>query len=149
MKKLIILLLSLSFMPLLPLSALAADKQIFLPIADALNTPEAKEKLSGKVKYYFGNQSHPHIKKTLREDVSNKKTNAFGKADNEACNRAFLSALLAFENRAIEMNANAVVNMISFYKKQPYSSKTQFECRVGSLMVGVALKGKLVQVAGK
>ncbi|MCL1886769.1 MAG: excinuclease ATPase subunit [Betaproteobacteria bacterium] len=149
MKKLIILVLSLSFMPLLSSSTFAADKQVFLPIADALNTPEAKEKLSGKVKFYFGNQPHPRVQKTFREDVSNKKTNAFAKQDNDVCNHAFLSAMLAFENRANEIGANAVINIVSFYTKQTYSSNAQFECRVGNLMAGVALKGKFVQITGK
>ena len=39
---------------------------------------------------------------------------------------------------------NAVINIRSFYKKNEMSSETKFECHVGLLMAGVALKGTVV-----
>jgi uncharacterized protein YbjQ (UPF0145 family) len=57
-----------------------------------------------------------------------------------------LSALLSLQNRAISEGGNAVINIRSFYKKNEISDKTKFECRVGVLMAGVALKGRVVSL---
>jgi hypothetical protein len=44
------------------------------------------------------------------------------------------------------LGANAVVNIISYYRKVPMSSDTQYECHAGTLMAGVALKGDFVKI---
>lgn len=65
------------------LAAQARDTTLRLSIADALNTPEAQSKLDGSVKFYFGDQKTPKVLQTLGSDVSNRKTNAFNKSDEE------------------------------------------------------------------
>lgn len=42
---------------------------------------------------------------------------------------------------------NAVVEVESYYKKQPFSSETQYECHVGAVIAGTALRGKVVKLA--
>ena len=128
-------------------SAQARDTKHLLPIAAALESKDAKQKLDGSVKFYFGPNQTPAVLKKFGSDVSNRKTNAFGKSDEEACNWAFLSAMIALEQRAKELGANAVVNIVSYYKKVEMSSATEFECHAGALIAGVALKGEFVQVA--
>lgn len=96
---------------------------------------------------FFGNQPTPPVITTLGSDVSNRKTNAFGKSDEKACNWAFLSAMVALEKRAQQLGANAVINIVSFYKKDVMSSATEFECHAGALIAGVALKGDFVKIA--
>lgn len=130
-------------------TAQARDTQLMLPIAAAMETADAQEKLGGAVKFYFADQKHPKVLAKLGTDVSNRKTNAFGKADETACNWAFLSALVALEQRAISLGANAVVNVVSYYKKNTYASPSEFECHAGAVMAGVALKGDFVKIADK
>lgn len=127
----------------------ARDTKLMLPIAAAMETPDTQEKLQGKVKFYFGDQKTPKVLTKLGSDFTNRKTNAFGKSDDVACNWAFLSALVQLEQKAIELGANAVVNVVSYYKKNASSSQTEYECHAGGLMAGVALKGDFVKVAGK
>lgn len=127
----------------------ANDRKHLLSIASGLENKDAQEKLDGSVKFFFGAQAHPAILTKLGTDVSNRKTNAFGKSDETACNWAFLSAMIALQGRAKQLGANAVVNIVSYYKKEVMSSATEFECHAGALMAGVALKGDFVKIADK
>jgi uncharacterized protein YbjQ (UPF0145 family) len=127
----------------------ARDTQYLLPIAAALETKDAQDKLDGSVKFFFSTQETPPVLAKLGTDVSNRKTNAFGKTDEKACNWAFLSAMVALEKRAQQLGANAVVNVVSYYKKTVMSSTTEFECHAGALIAGVALKGDFVKIAEK
>ena len=127
----------------------ARDTRHLLPIASGLENKDAQEKLDGSIKFFFGAQPHPAILTKLGTDVSNRKTNAFGKSDETACNWAFLSAMISLQNRAKQLGANAVVNIVSYYKKIVMSSETEFECHAGAIIAGVALKGDFVKLADK
>jgi uncharacterized protein YbjQ (UPF0145 family) len=126
--------------------AYARDTKHILPIAAAMATKDADEKLEGSVKFFFGKQEYPKVTTKLGTDVSNRKTNAFGKSDEKACNWAFLSAMIALERRAKQLGANAVVNIVSYYQRVEMSSTTEFECHAGALIAGVALKGDFVKI---
>lgn len=130
-------------------AAHARDDQNMYPIADALDTPAAKEKLDPNIKLYFGKQKHPKVEKKLGEWKTNKKTNAFNKSDKEACEWTFLSAVLELQERAQKEGGNAVVNIRSNYKNKETSSETEYMCGNGTLMSGVAFKGEVVKVGGK
>lgn len=131
------------------LPAQARDDRLMMPIDAAMHNPEAQGKLDGGIRYYFGDQKTPKVLKRLGTDSSNKKTNAFGKSDEKACQWAFLSAMLSLEQRARELGANAVIHIVSNYKKVEMSSETQYECHAGALMAGVALKGDFVRIVDK
>jgi hypothetical protein len=120
------------------------DVQTF-PLADVFGNAEYAQRLEG-VKFFFGDQAHPAIDKSFGEFMSNKKTNAVGKSDKKACEWAFLSALLSFHQRALSEGGNAVVNITGYYKKQPFSSQTEFQCGAGATMAGVTLKGTVVKL---
>jgi len=115
------------------------------PLADVLGNPEYAGRLEG-VQFFFGDQPHPPIERTIGEFQSNKKTNAVGKSDKQACEWAFLSALLSFHQRALSEGGNAVVNIKGYYKKQPFSSQTEFQCGAGATMAGVTIKGTVVKL---
>jgi len=127
--------------------AQARDTKYLLPIAAALEVQDAKNRLDGSVKFFFGNQETPKILAKLSTDVTNLKTNAVGKSDEKACNWVFLSAMIQLEKRAKQLGANAVINIVSFYRKEVMSSATEFECHAGAVIAGVALRGEFVKIA--
>jgi hypothetical protein len=125
--------------------AFARDDVQNFPIADVVNNPAYAARLAG-VKFYFGDQTHPAVSREIGSYTSNKKTNAFGKSDKEACEWAFLSALLSFHQRALAEGGDAVVNLTGYYKKQPFSSTTHFQCGSGATVAGVTLKGTVAKL---
>ena len=125
---------------------LGRDNVVMVPIAGAINLPDAQQKLGISVKFYFGAQATARIAQTFGAFVANPKTNAFARTTDKACERAFLSALISLQDRAIAMGANAVVKIESFYKKHEVSSETEFECHKGFLIAGVALRGDVVRL---
>jgi uncharacterized protein YbjQ (UPF0145 family) len=127
----------------------ARDTKHLLPISVAMETKDAQDKLEGSIKFFFGSQQYPKVVKKFSTDVTNRKTNAFNKTDEKACNWAFLSAMVALEKRAHELGANAVVNIVSYYQKNEMSSPTEFECHAGAVIAGVALKGDFVTIEDK
>jgi len=130
-------------------SASAGDKVLHLDARDVLDSSYSGSKLDGSVKFYFAGQSTPKVLKMLEEDVTNKKTNSVGKSNAESCKWAMLSALIALQESAKARGANAVVGITSYYKKVEYKSASQYECHVGNIMSGVALKGSYAKLAGK
>ncbi|SRR5450830_26345 len=149
MKKITTIAISIALLVASALPAQARDTQLMLSIDEGMQTPTADTKLDGSVKFYFAGQKHPMVLKKMSSDVSNRKTNAFGKADNVACNWAFLSTLIAFQEKAKELGANAVINMVSYYNQHEMASDSQFECHAGAIMAGVAIKGDYAKVADK
>ncbi|MDO9224986.1 MAG: excinuclease ABC subunit A [Pseudomonadota bacterium] len=129
------------------LNAAARDDHKMFPLKDALEAPAAQEKLDKSIKLYFAGQPHPKTIKNLGTWPTNKKTNAFGKSDVEACNWAFLSAVLTLQERARKEGGNAVIDIKSNYRNIETASATEFMCGVGNVVAGVALKGTVAKVA--
>jgi uncharacterized protein YbjQ (UPF0145 family) len=126
--------------------AFARNTEHMNSYAEAMATEEAKSKLDQGIKFYFGDQAHPAVAKKLGTFVSNKKTNAFNKSDARACQWAFLSAMISLQQRAIREGGDAVINIQSYYKKNVINSATEFECRAGTFIAGVALRGTVVKL---
>jgi uncharacterized protein YbjQ (UPF0145 family) len=101
---------------------------------------------SGSIKYFFGSQATPKIAAKLGSFVATPRTGAMGKSDEQACNDALNWTLVALKKRAKQVGANAVIQIVSFYRRVEMSSPTEFECHVGNVIVSVALKGELVRV---
>ncbi len=128
-------------------AAHARDDKLMLPIKEAKALGMEKEKLDPNIPLYFGTTAHPAVQKKFGTFVSNKKTNAVGKSDEYACQWVFLSAAIALQERAKAEGGNAVINIKSYYKKNEFSSNTEFECHAGNIMAGVALRGTVVKIA--
>jgi hypothetical protein len=126
----------------------ARDKVGQFSVADFMANPEHAEKLAG-VRFFFGDQPHPEVIRELGEDRTNLKTNAFGKKDAVACDWVMLSAMLALHNRALQLGANAVINIKSNYKNNIVSSSTEYSCGAGAFVAGVALIGTFVTIEGE
>lgn len=114
-------------------------------VANVLSTEQAVAKLAG-VKYYFGAQKHGKVSKRYGVFSTNKKSNAFGKSDQEACERVFLSAMIQLKERALQLGGNAVINIKSNYKGNLTSSDETFKCGAGAIIAGVALQGEVVTI---
>lgn len=141
----VVALAALTFSVLGARTAQAGDV-VTLPVTGVMQSADARQKLDGSVAFYFGNSAHPKVLQKMGEFVSNKKTNGFGKADAESCNRAMLSALITFQSKAQSLGGNAVINIRSYYGKKEVSYDDQFECHSGFLMAGVTLKGDVVKL---
>jgi hypothetical protein len=130
-----------------PVAAAARDDRISFSVADALSTPAAKAKLDPKVKLYFGTKTPAPVAKSMGEIAVNRKTNAFGKSDLEACQWVFLSVVLELQDQARKAGGDAVVAIESNYKHEAVDSPTEFICGAGSIIAGVALRGQVAKLA--
>jgi len=125
-------------------SAQARDTRHLLSIEEAMNTPAAQEKLDPNIRFMFADAPHGSVAEQYGNFVTNKKTNAFNKSDEEACRWVMLSALLSLQDRVHAEGGNAVINIESFYDREPMVSRAEYECHAGMLMAGVALRGDVV-----
>ncbi len=127
-------------------SAYAKDEHLKLSIEDAMNTADAKDKLDGSVKFYFGKQKYPKPSQKYGSFTANRKTNALGKSEEAGCQRAFLSAMISLQERAQREGGNAVVGIKSVYRRDELESETEYECGSGAFVKGVALRGEVVKL---
>lgn len=142
----------LSILALVATLALAApaqarDSRLKLDFQEAVKAGLAEGTLDGSVSFYLAGAPTPAISQRLGAAQSNRKTNALNKSDEEACRWVLMSVLVAMQEQAKAKGANAVVDIISNYKKQEFSSATEYECAAGAIMAGVALKGSYARVS--
>lgn len=126
----------------------ARDTVVKVTLADVLAMPEAQGKLDGSVKFYLAGQATPKVLNKLGSGVANKKTNGVGKDDEYGCKYVMLSALIAFQQSAKQRGANAVVDLVSYYKKNEVRDAHSIECHAGNIMIGGALKGSYAKIGG-
>lgn len=122
----------------------AADAMHDFNFKEAVDRAVADGTLDGSVKFYLaGTKSGGKvIEKGL---VTNKKTNGFAKSAETSCDHVLRSALIQFQNTAKANGANAVTNLVSFYKSNETRSTTTYKCAKGTAIAGVALKGDIVK----
>ena len=122
-------------------SAQARDTRLELSLQELLSSQEARDAgIDGSVRFYLAGQP-VRVAQRMGKDVTNKKTNAANKSDEQACRWVALSALKALQSGAQARGANAVVDIVSFYKRNEFRSSTNYECYAGTILAGVALKG--------
>lgn len=115
-------------------------------IQDTLSLLYAKASLGDNVKLYFGNQPHKKVVKDFGIVRTMKRTNGVGKSDMEACQRSFVSGLVALQHEATKRGGNAVINIKTIWKNQVSESADTFECGAGTLMAGMTVTGTVVQI---
>ncbi len=126
--------------------AVARDTVVHVTLDEVLALPEAEGKIDGTVRFYLAGQATPVLLKKFGSDVSNKKTNGVGKDDQFGCKYVVLSALIAFQQKAKQQGANAVVDIVSYYKKNEVRDARSIECHAGNIMIGAALKGSYARI---
>lgn len=128
----------------------ARETRVELPLQELVGSADAKAAgIDGSVRFYLAGQKTPRVASRMGDDVTNKKTNAANKSDEQACRWVALSALKALQDGARSRGANAVVDIVSYYKKNEFKSASHYECYAGTILAGVALKGTYAKVAGK
>ena len=131
----------------LPGISQARDTALYLPFEKVVQQMLAEKKLDGSVKFYLaGVQPRGKVNVISPNAVTNKKTNAFNKSDEAACEWALQSALLTMQDAAKKVSANAVTNIASYYKKNERKDAATYECHAGAVIAGVAIKGDLARV---
>jgi uncharacterized protein YbjQ (UPF0145 family) len=131
----------------LPSISQARDTAVYLPFDKAVAEATRAGKIDGSVKFYLaGNTPTGNVNVLSVGAVTNKKTNAFNKSDEVACEWVAQSAIISLHQAAKNAGANAVTNIVSFYKKNERKDAKNYECHAGALMAGVALKGDLAKV---
>jgi hypothetical protein len=115
-------------------------------IQQALASETAKSKLGNEIQFFFGGQEHSEVVDKKGVIKTNKKTNAFNKSDQEACEWVFLSAMIALKKSALNNGANAIINIKSNYKNNLTSNEKTFQCGAGTFVAGVALVGEMVTI---
>lgn len=131
----------------LPAVSQARDTTLMLPFDKVVQLMVSEKKLDGSVKFYLaGTTPKGKVNVVSPNAITNKKTNAFNKSDQAACEWALQSALLTLQDAAKKAGANAVTNIVSFYKRNEHRDAVQYECHAGAVIAGVALKGDLANV---
>lgn len=130
-------------------SAVARDTEVLLPLQDVTDDSYSRGQLDGSVRFYLEGQSTPAVLDTYGEAVSNRKTNAVNKSDSEACRWVTLSALVALQEEAKGRGANAVIGIVSWYKRRTFADAEKVECHAGAIMAGVTLRGTYAKVAAR
>lgn len=124
----------------------ARETRLELSLQELVNSDQAKAAgIDGSVRFFLAGQKVAVVSR-LGEDVSNRKTNAANKSDQEACRWVALSVLRALQDGAKARGANAVVDIVSYYKKNEFRSATHYECHAGAILAGVTLKGTYAKV---
>lgn len=131
---------------LLVSTAQAADVWLEIPAADAYTSGLDKGNLNADIKLFMKGQKTPGVAQKYGEFQSNKRSNAFGKGKENACQMAFLSAIIALQQRAVREGGNAVIDIYSNTKNQVYESAEKFKCISGAMTANVSLKGTVVKL---
>lgn len=129
-----------------PTISQARDTALYLDFEKTVQAATHAGRLDGTVKFYLAGQATPAKPELRGEAITNKKTNAFNKSDEEACDWALQSALISLQDAAKKAGGNAVVSIVSFYKRTTYSDAKEYECHAGSFIAGVALKGQIASI---
>jgi len=115
-----------------------------MPVQEAVQSDLGRERLSD-VPFYFAGQEHPPVVEEVSVARSNRSTRGLFRSDEEACQVAFLSALIQLQARARQERADAIVDIISVTKNRHLTSATEYRCIAGATVVHVGLEGRLVR----
>jgi len=138
--------LIISSLLLLCFSIQAKDSIVSFDFNSALEKGYTDGILDKSITFKLKGQPHKSIKKVFSDYRSNKKTRGAGRSNTDSCAWALLSALKAFQDRAVSLGANAVVDIVSNYKNHEFVSSSEYQCGAGFIMSGVALKAKVVNL---
>lgn len=113
-------------------------------IANVTSREDFQSQTQG-VRFYFGDQATPAVARRVEANATtSQRTRKFGRTAEEACQWVMMSALLRLRDHALAVGANGVVNIRSNWQNNEWSSTTEYQCGIGGIMAGVALKADIV-----
>jgi uncharacterized protein YbjQ (UPF0145 family) len=115
-----------------------------LPLQQTLDSPEFVQRVGNSVAFVFGDQPTPGG--AIADYVANEREHFHDRTEEVACRATLIDALAEMRDRATSAGANAVVGIVSYFRKKTFSSRTEFECHAGSSGVFVSLKGTFVML---
>ncbi|CAN5695326.1 phosphoribosylglycinamide formyltransferase [soil metagenome] len=127
-------------------TAMARDVEYTLLMDEVLRMPAAQRELDGSVRFYLSGQDHAPTVLRHSEAIVRGNIRGAGEHEIESCKRAALKALVTYQEQARKMGANAVVDIVSYFKNVPYMSRSQYECHAGSSTVVVVFKGSYAKI---
>ncbi|HEY5674210.1 MAG TPA: hypothetical protein VIR78_10925 [Malonomonas sp.] len=127
--------------------AFAADAWHQFSAKQAQSSQLGKDKLNPDIKLFMKGEGHAKIIKSYGEFKTNQRSNGFGKSAEVACEKAFISALIALQGRAVKEGGNAVVDIYTITKDKVFESAEEYSCIKGGFVTNVALKGTVVTLA--
>jgi uncharacterized protein YbjQ (UPF0145 family) len=114
------------------------------PVAGVRDDPEFTSQING-VRFYFAGERHPGIVRRVQNNATtSQRARKSGRTADWACQRALMNSLIRLGNAAQSSGANAVINIRSNWDNREWANGTEYECAVGRMMAGVALKGDIV-----
>ena len=124
--------------------AYAKDNVYRYDFNQAVQNAVSQGLIDGQVKFYLaGTGGGGQV--IQKGAVTNKKTRGAFASPEESCERALHSALIQLDHAAKARGATRVTNIVSYFKKNEYSSTSQYECYKGKTVTSVTLKGDLVR----
>jgi uncharacterized protein YbjQ (UPF0145 family) len=127
-----------------PAAAQRQDAVNVFPVGAVRDDPEFAGQTSD-IRFYFAGERHPGIVRRVQNNATtSQRARKAGRAADWACNRALMNALIRLGDAARSSGANAVINIRSNWDNRPYANGSEYECGIGRMMAGVALKGDIV-----
>lgn len=124
-----------------------ADQTLTVSFKDLMNMPATQSALNPSVSLYFGQQLYPSPVKQEGSFYFTERNNKVFTSTKAACRNAGLAALKDLQQRASDMGANAVTDIVSYHNKQS-GTDGQYECSVGTFTVEATLKGRMSILKG-
>ncbi|MFC0266712.1 hypothetical protein [Kushneria aurantia] len=125
-------------------TAEARNTFLMQPLSEVFNMPDARQRLDPSIRLYFADQQHPQIQTRRGGYYSSNKVRAAFRSDAESCRAAALESLLALQERARQVGANAVVDIVSYYEQRANPNNDRYECHAGNVVTEVAFRGDMV-----
>lgn len=139
--------LALALPALLMATPAAADDALGAYSIQNVVTREDFNSQTQGIRFYFGDAPHPRATRTIQSNITTSvRGRKSGRAAEEACQWTMMSALYRLRDAALRNGGNAVVNIRSNWQNVETSSRTEYQCSVGGLMAGVALKADIVSL---
>lgn len=126
-----------------PAAAQRQDAINVFQVAGVRDRPELTGQMSD-IRFYFAGESHPGIVRRVQNNVTtSQRARKTGREAEEACQWAMMNALIRLGEAARNSGANAVINIRSNWDNQAWANGSEYQCAIGRMMAGVALKGDI------
>ncbi len=127
-------------------AARADDVKAKFPIQKAVSAAVFDEKIGHQVKLHFGNPATAPGGKSFGYATCNAKGSTLKREGEDACDWVFTSCMIDLKAQADSAGADAIIGIVSAYDGKTFVSDSLFECHLGKVAAGVALRGNLIKI---